>query len=50
MVRILDKLNKKNNVLHLKNKKAKKNIISKKNTLFIFDWDDTIYPTSWKKK
>jgi hypothetical protein len=50
MHQIFNKLNKKNKKLHMRHKKAKKNIISSHNTLFIFDWDDTLYPTSWKDK
>ena len=42
----LKKLREKNKRLREKYKKAKKSKISKKNTIFIFDWDDTLFPTS----
>ena len=49
-IAIFKKLNKRNKILKQKFKKAKKSKISKKNTLFIFDWDDTLFPTSWMDK
>lgn len=45
---ILKKLSKKNTRLYQKNKKAKKYSVTQKNTIFILDWDDTLYPTYWK--
>jgi hypothetical protein len=49
-ISIFKNLKKTNKKLKNKFKHKKKSRISKNNTLFIFDWDDTLYPTSYVNK
>lgn len=50
LISTFEKINKRNKMLQKKFKNGKKGKISAKNTMFIFDWDDTLFPTSWIDK